>query len=452
MQRALPFDEMEVDYNGDEEALAFKSFMDNTEAEAHANTILAADFEQPNRGENRAAWTAVLLPAQTGAGTRGWYQHRPAAHTEVGGAGAPQRECAGRPRIEGGRRPRKGRTTSALPTGELNNWALKPVGATSNYRVVGLPGTRTPRRWRATGRRRSAPHSSYIVVKRIVEVCPVQKSREIHNKVQRQPHRKTDDGAGIRARPAREVYVAEENKAEWVLGYCGRALRRRQEMLDLSGKHRRGAGEQKMAGSHVVTVADTAWRLGLQGGAVVWDSLDPEDRDSHAQAGAGRRLPARRGDAMPAHHDRRRRGRTCLSGLSTQHEKGPHQAGDIGSKPRQEEGQSVARARARTTEDLNANQANQTFNLKRRCQACQKPASREGEEENQGDAGDSQETTKAIAVQQDVLSHFPAGALDVQAEEVTNRAMRALWEVNLERPRSTLWRSSCRGSPMTSSN
>ena len=41
VQRALAFDEMEVDYAGDEDALASKAFMDNREAEAHANTILA---------------------------------------------------------------------------------------------------------------------------------------------------------------------------------------------------------------------------------------------------------------------------------------------------------------------------------------------------------------------------------------------------------------------------
>ena len=47
VQRVLTFYEMEVGYDGDEEALASKTFMDKMGAEAHASVILAMDFDQP---------------------------------------------------------------------------------------------------------------------------------------------------------------------------------------------------------------------------------------------------------------------------------------------------------------------------------------------------------------------------------------------------------------------
>ena len=48
VQRALGFDEMEVDFGGDEDVLVSKTSMDHMEA---ANTILATDFEHPNQAE-----------------------------------------------------------------------------------------------------------------------------------------------------------------------------------------------------------------------------------------------------------------------------------------------------------------------------------------------------------------------------------------------------------------
>ena len=43
---------MEVDFGGDEDAFVSKTCIDNMEAEAPANTILAMDFEHPNESED----------------------------------------------------------------------------------------------------------------------------------------------------------------------------------------------------------------------------------------------------------------------------------------------------------------------------------------------------------------------------------------------------------------
>ena len=38
-----------------------------------------------------------------------------------------------------------------------------------------------------------------------------------------------------------------------------------------------------VADTQIVTIAGKQWRLGLQGGAVVWHSLDPEDRENQKE-------------------------------------------------------------------------------------------------------------------------------------------------------------------------
>ena len=59
-KRALGFDDLEVDFGGVEVVLVTKAFMDNMEAEAHANPILATDFEHPNQSEELELTEALL--------------------------------------------------------------------------------------------------------------------------------------------------------------------------------------------------------------------------------------------------------------------------------------------------------------------------------------------------------------------------------------------------------
>ena len=56
---------MEVDCDGDEEVLASKAFMDNTDAEAHASVILATDFDQARQTEGMVLTNANALRNMT---------------------------------------------------------------------------------------------------------------------------------------------------------------------------------------------------------------------------------------------------------------------------------------------------------------------------------------------------------------------------------------------------
>ena len=126
-----------------------------------------------------------------------------------------------------------------------------------------------------------------IVVKRIIETCRMQKSRQTMQNILRQPHRRSGDRAGIGAKPLNEI-SSEEHKPMIVCGECCQEWKQTSKKCWVCGSQRpmtRGEYDRLEADSQLVKIDGKLWRPTLPGGGVKWQSMEEPEPGVHTKQG-----------------------------------------------------------------------------------------------------------------------------------------------------------------------
>ena len=233
------------------------------EPEAHVNTVLATESQQPQQfGDpeltealhkmalsDTSSWEEVDRYTEQSSGTGEWSKvgNRDAPHSRGTGASGPATKGGGSDRsrspsgkthtqaperqgYRGGAGLGRGVPTRHFQTAKevhvlKETVSLQTVCNTEKYQVQALPESfpyLDEEAKRLSQHLTDSHWQDSIVIRPILKTYTVQKSRQTVNNILKQPHRQQGERAGIGAKPMREMESVEE-KPDRVCGDCGAA-------------------------------------------------------------------------------------------------------------------------------------------------------------------------------------------------------------------------------------
>ena len=327
--------------DGDEDMMVTKTLIDGMEPEAHANAILATDFQEAGTFEDPeltaalkrmsisedGSWQDADRFTETSEDTDpGWTKVRQvdtvtteARYHGGAGAGSPAAGEEGDPRSRSPRTlesqghrggaglgrgvyvpnqatitPTKRFTPASSSLQQPKLVKLQRIGMTDKYMVTSLPesfpylnetGKRltmgmTEKEFGNLFLQFSTGALDTIVVQRILETYKVQKSKETMLNIMKQPHRRTGDRAGLGAKPLHELKT-EEDRPPMVCADCGSAWKENARKCWVCGSLQPMTireYEQREEDSKIVTIGGKQWRMTLHEGHITWENADARDQ------------------------------------------------------------------------------------------------------------------------------------------------------------------------------
>ena len=458
-----------------------RTLMDSMEPEAHANVILATDFDHPGAFENpeltealrkmtlsdTESWEEVDKATDTSSeADKSWAKVRytDAMEVSVEGAGASgpaaqdkdsHRSRSPRaPEIQGYRGgaglgrgvPPKRFEAAGTIEAQPRPLSLRRVGTSELYRVTSLPDSfpyldddtrrltqgMTEKEFGSLFLHFSVGALDSIVVKRIIETYKVQKSRQTMQNILKQPHRRTGDRAGIGAKPLNEI-TSEESRPHIVCGDCGQEWKQTSKKCWVCGSQRpmtREEYEKVEADSQLVKIDGKLWRLTLEGGGVKWQSMEAGEPENQTKQGQVDGCSLAEAPPCPMLETEEDMGELTMADQISMNHRVHIRQEIVKHKPEREDQDSVIRARAKTTEDIDPSQS---FHLWRpeyekaeRLQTEIMSAGGTKQKKDQQAASARREVeavklaTQSIQAQQAFLADFQEGMLEVDEGEISN--------------------------------
>ena len=289
------------------------------------------------------------------------------------------------------------------------------------------------------------------MVKRIIETYRVQKSRQTMQNILKQPHRRTGDRAGIGAKPLNEI-TSEESRPHIVCGDCGQEWKQTSKKCWVCSSQRpmtREEYEKVEADSQVVKIDGKLWRLTLEGGGVKWQSMEAGEAENQTKQGQVDGCSLAEAPPCPTLETEEDMGELTMADQISMNHRVHIRQEIVEHKPEKEDQDSVIRARAKTTEDIDPSQSEKAERLQTEIMSA--GGTKQKKDQQAAKARREVEAvklaTQSIQAQQAFLADFQEGMLEVDEAEISNPMVKTFRSANLEETKRHLLTKLLEGKP-----